>query len=139
MSFHRGLLEVFKWILEHNDCIGEQRIQLADSLVSQISEVCKNMRKDKELSFKKVHMMCIANCSRGKLSWYGELSGNLLNNFCSWMSVLYRQRLLHRLFHWKSFVFTNKSAKATKLSTMNVLQCMVCCSINYFKVAGTYM
>ena len=51
---HRGLLEVFKLILEHTECIGEQRIQLADSLVSQVSETCKTKKKDKEQSFKKV-------------------------------------------------------------------------------------
>ena len=59
----RGLLEVFKLILEHTEHIGEQRIKLADSLISQISEVCKAKKKDKETSFKKV---CIiynyANC-----------------------------------------------------------------------------
>ena len=54
MSLCRGLLEVFKLILEHTEYIGDQRIQLADSLVSQISEVCKTKKKDKEQSFKKV-------------------------------------------------------------------------------------
>ena len=54
MSLCRGLLEVFKLILEHTEYIGDQRIQLADSLVSQISEDCKTKKKDKEQSFKKV-------------------------------------------------------------------------------------
>ena len=45
---------MFKLILEHTEYVGEQRIQLSDSLVSQISEVCKTKKKDKEQSFKKV-------------------------------------------------------------------------------------
>ena len=59
-SLYRGLLEVFKLILEHTEHIGEQRIQLADSLVSQISEICKTKRKDKEQSFKKVLLLVYA-------------------------------------------------------------------------------
>ena len=58
ISIYRGLLEVFKLLLEHCEYIGEQRIQLADSLVSQISEVCKTKRKDKEQTFKKVILFC---------------------------------------------------------------------------------
>lgn len=54
MVLFRGLLEVFKLILEHSEYIGEQRIQLADCLVSQVSEICKTKKKDKEHSFKKV-------------------------------------------------------------------------------------
>lgn len=54
MSLCRGLLEVFKLILEHTEYIGDQRIHLADSLVSQISEDCKTKKKDKEQSFKRV-------------------------------------------------------------------------------------
>ena len=56
MSLCRGLLEVFKMILDHTEYIGDQRIQLADSLLSQISEDCKTKKKDKEQSFKKVIM-----------------------------------------------------------------------------------
>ena len=52
----RGLIEVFKLILEHTEFIGEQRVKLADSLLSQVSEVSKVIKKDKEQSFKKVNM-----------------------------------------------------------------------------------
>ena len=51
---YRGLIEVFKLILEQTEYIGEQRIYLADSLLAQVSEVSKNMKKNKEHSFKKV-------------------------------------------------------------------------------------
>ena len=51
---YRGLIEVFKLILEQTEYIGEQRIHLADSLLAQVSEVSKNMKKNKEHSFKKV-------------------------------------------------------------------------------------
>ena len=61
----RGLLEVFKLILEHTEYIGEQRIKLADSLVSQISEVCKTKKKDKETSFKKVCVIYMIYCTLG--------------------------------------------------------------------------
>ncbi|XP_065886224.1 F-BAR and double SH3 domains protein 2-like isoform X3 [Dysidea avara] len=51
---NRGLIEVFKLILEHTEYIGEQRMQLADTLLAQISEVSKVVKKDKEHSFKKL-------------------------------------------------------------------------------------
>ena len=51
----------------------------------------------------------------GKVSWYANLNCNSLENIRSWTVVLYGQSLLHRLFHWKSFIVTNQFAKATKL------------------------
>jgi len=79
MSSRRGLLEVFKLILEHNDYIGEQRIQLADSLVSQISEVCKTKRKDKEHSFKKVHIMYTPCMLCSSVNYYKRI------NYCRYI------------------------------------------------------
>ena len=47
-----------------------------------------------------------------------KLNCNSLETIHGWMVVLYGQSLLHRLFHWKSFTVTNRSAKAA----MNDLQ-----------------
>ena len=40
-----------------------------------------------------------------------ELNCNSLENICGWTVVLHDQGLLHRLFHWKSFVVTDQSTK----------------------------
>ena len=45
-----------------------------------------------------------------------ELNFHLLENFRGWTVVLQVQRLLHRLFHWKSLHGgTDRSVKTTKL------------------------
>ena len=51
----------------------------------------------------------------GKVSRYAKLNCNLLENIHGWTVVLYGQSLLHRLFHWKSVVVTDRSMKTTKL------------------------
>ena len=38
-----------------------------------------------------------------------------LENIHGWTAVLYGQSLLHKLFHWKSFMVTNWSVKTAKL------------------------
>ena len=58
----------------------------------------------------------IANYSRWKSFAVAELNCNSLENIHSWTVVLHGQGLLHRLFHWKSFVVTNQSIKTVKLS-----------------------
>ena len=50
---------------------------------------------------------------------------NSLENIFNWMVVLYGQSILHRLFHWKSFMVTNRSVKTRNFSTSNDLQYMV--------------
>ena len=67
-------------------------------------------------------LLYIANHSRWKSFAVAKLDCNSLENIRGWMAVLYGQSLLHRLFHWKSFVVTNWSMKTTKLSTSNNLQ-----------------
>ena len=63
----------------------------------------------------------IANRSRWKSFAVVEINCNSLENIHGCMVILYGQ-LLHRLFHWKSFAVTNRSAKTTKFSTSNDLQ-----------------
>ena len=57
----------------------------------------------------------IANHSRWKGFVVAKLNCNSLENIHGWTVVLYVQSLLHRLFHWKSFTVTSRSAKTAKL------------------------
>ena len=54
---------------------------------------------DKAFHLDTVHSKIVQG---GKLLQYGELNCNSLENFRGWMSVLYNQSLLHRLFQWKN-------------------------------------
>ena len=53
----------------------------------------------------------VANHLRWKSFAVAELNCNSLVNICSWTVVLHGQSLLHRLYHWKSFVVTAKTVK----------------------------
>ena len=54
-----------------------------------------------------------------------ELNFNSLENFHGLMVVLHGQGLLHKLFHWKSFVVLIDPQKLRNFSTSNNLQYMV--------------
>ena len=58
-------------------------------------------------SLRAIVLPYIANRSRWISFAAAKLNCNSLENICGWTVVLYGQSLLHRLFHWKSFVVTN--------------------------------
>ena len=66
--------------------------------------------------------MYIANRSRWKSFAVEKLNCNSLENIRGWMVIFYGQDILHRQFHWKCFVVTNRYAKPQNFSTSNDLQ-----------------
>lgn len=53
-SFPRGLLEVWKALLEKTEELSKRRLTMCELLTTQVAEVMKQQKRTKETNFKKV-------------------------------------------------------------------------------------
>ena len=88
-------------------------------VITSISHVCSNFH------WFVPYTPYITNCSRWKSFVVAEMKCNSLENFCSCIVVLCICTRILSLIHWKSFVFTNWSAKLWNFSTSTNFQYMV--------------